>query len=96
MFAVVVTLEIAPGKLTDFLELIRPNAAASLREEPGCKRFDVCHDGGRPGEVFLYELYDDGAAFEAHLATAHFKTFDAATASMIVAKDVRTYEDVWP
>ncbi|MEL6548894.1 MAG: putative quinol monooxygenase [Pseudomonadota bacterium] len=96
MFAVVVTLKIAPGKMPDFLTSIRPNAAASLRDEPGCHRFDVCHDDARPNEVFLYELYDDAAAFDAHLATEHFKIFDAETAPMIVGKDIRTYEQVFP
>ncbi|MEL6748477.1 MAG: antibiotic biosynthesis monooxygenase [Pseudomonadota bacterium] len=42
----------------------------------------------------LYELYDDRAAFEAHLASAHYAAFDAATKDLIAAKTVTTYEDV--
>lgn len=33
--------------------------------------------------VFLYEIYDDEAAFKAHLQTPHFKSFSAATAVMV-------------
>jgi autoinducer 2-degrading protein len=39
--------------------------------------------------VFLYEVYDDRAAFDAHLSAPHFKSFDAATAGMIRSKKVR-------
>lgn len=40
--------------------------------------------------VFLYERYDDRAAFEAHLASTHFKTFDAMVAPCLEAKTVAT------
>ena len=64
-------------------------ASASARDEPGCRQFDVCHDPDHPDHVFLYEVYDDRAAFDAHLSTPHFKSFDAATAGMIRSKKVR-------
>jgi (4S)-4-hydroxy-5-phosphonooxypentane-2,3-dione isomerase len=35
------------------------------------------------------EVYDDRAAFDAHLAAAHFKRFDAAVAPMVASKAVR-------
>lgn len=37
-------------------------------------------DPGRPNEIFLYELYTDRAAFEAHLASDQFVAFDANVA----------------
>ena len=70
------------------------NARTSLAEEPGCHQFDVCTDPARPDEVFLYERYTDRAAFDDHLASAHFKAFDARVAPMIAAKEVRTYHEV--
>ena len=94
MFAVTVTLEVAPANLAAFLPVMQANAAASLAGEPGCLRFDVCTDPARPGEVFLYELYTDADAFTAHLQTAHFKTFDEAVAGWLLSKGVRTYGEV--
>ena len=47
------------------------------------------HDLGRPGHVFTYEVYNDRAAFDAHLSAPHFKSFDAATAGMIRSKKLR-------
>lgn len=96
MFAVVVTFQLESGAEAEFAPLMADNAKTSLAREPGCHRFDVCTDPSRPGEVFLYELYTDAAAFEAHLASAHFKAFDTAVAHMIASKDVRTYAQVAP
>ena len=91
MYAVTVFLRIKPGSVEAFLPLMLENARTSRQTEGGCQQFDVCRDGE---EVFLYELYDDRAAFEAHLASTHFKAFDAATGDMIVSKEVRLFEDV--
>jgi quinol monooxygenase YgiN len=96
MFAVTVRLEVDPAHLEAFLPLMHENAQASLADEPGCHRFDVCTDPARPGEVFLYELYTDGAAFDAHLQTPHFKAFDAAAGPMILGRQLRSYAEVSP
>lgn len=96
MFAVVVTFQIKPADWASFLPLMADNAATSLAQEEGCHRFDVCTDPARPHEVFLYELYTDAAAFDAHLSSAHFKMFDAAVGPMIASKDVATYSEVQP
>ena len=53
------------------------NARASLNDEPGCHQFDVCFAADDPGRCFLYEVYTDRGAFDAHLGMAHFKAFDA-------------------
>jgi len=93
MFAVVVTIAVESGRMPDFLPRLLENARASLGE-PACKRFDVCTDPARPDEVFLYELYDDEAGFDAHRQTAHYATFDGAVGEMIAGKDVATYSRV--
>lgn len=87
MFVVFVDLWIEPGKMDVFLPLMAANAAAS-RQEPGCLQFDVVRPDHDPEMVFLYEVYQDAAAFEAHLDTAHFAEFDAASADLITAKTV--------
>jgi quinol monooxygenase YgiN len=94
MIAVVVSFSLHPGTQDHFLPLMHENAKTSLRDEPGCHQFDVATDPERPEEVFLYELYVDEAAFQAHLKTPHFASFDAATAEMIASKDIRTFRKV--
>ena len=89
MFAVCVTLHIAPDNMAAFLPIIEAQAAHSLAREPDCHRFDIC--GGPEGALFLYELYTNAAAFAAHLQTPHFQEFDAAAAPLIERKDIATY-----
>ncbi|MBH0238492.1 putative quinol monooxygenase [Methylobrevis albus] len=87
-FVIAVDFDITPGAEAAFLDLVSVNAADSVRLEPGCQRFDVTATAdGR--SVFLYEIYDDEAAFRAHLETAHYLAFDRASAAMIAAKSVR-------
>ena len=76
------------------MELMRANADASLHDEPGCLRFDICSDQSRPGDVFLYELYTDAAAFAAHQEMPHYATFNEAAGDMIEGKIVDQYRSV--
>lgn len=94
MYAVVVTFTLKPGHRDAFLPLVLSNAAMSRSEEVGCHRFDVCTNPSRQEEVFLYEIYTDRDAFDAHLNSLHFAAFDAATGDMIQAKSIATYEQV--
>lgn len=94
MYAVVVHLEIDADRAEPFMELMRANADASLRDEPGCLRFDICSDRSRPGDVFLYELYTDAAAFAAHQEMPHYAAFNEAAGDMIEGKIVDQYRSV--
>jgi autoinducer 2-degrading protein len=92
MYVVIVDFKIRPERLAEFMPLMLENARLSRETEPGCRQFDVCVDPKEKTSVFLYEVYDDRAAFDAHLATAHFRKFDPAVASMIASKAVRILE----
>ncbi len=94
MYVIVVDFEVEPGRQGEFLALMNENAAASLADEPGCLQFDVCV--GEPGQIFLYEIYRDVAAFREHAQTAHFRRFDEASRAMVKSKSVRSFERVWP
>jgi len=94
MFAVTVLFQIKEGHMDAFMPLMIDNAQTSLKTEPGCRQFDVCADPANPRDVFLYEIYDDEAAFKMHLQSAHFLTFDAKVADMVETKNVQTYTQV--
>ncbi len=96
MYVVTVEFTIDPAQWEQFLPLMLENARRSRADEPGCRQFDVCVDSARFGVVFLYELYDDRAAFDAHLSSAHFASFNAATATMIVKRNVATWQRADP
>lgn len=87
-YVVTVEFDIDPASFDAFMMLMRENAEISRREEKGCRRFDVCRPHTVENRVFLYEIYDDEAAFLAHLQTAHFKAFAAATKDMITGRRI--------
>lgn len=91
MYVVTVTFRLHPGQMDAFLPLMTANAATSRGQEPGCHQFDICWDGD---EIFLYEVYEDRAAFDAHLQSVHFKRFDAAVADLIADKKVKLFDEV--
>lgn len=91
MYVVTVKFTLAKGAAEAFMGLMRAQARNSLELEPGCHQFDVCSDPSDPGTVFLYELYTDEAAFQVHLASDHFKQFDADVADLVVDKQVACY-----
>ena len=72
MFSLVVQMEVRPEHREEFLAGMAANAEAAVRDEPGCLRFDVSAVADDPNRFFLYELYADAAAFEAHKASPHF------------------------
>lgn len=88
-FVIVVDLVVDDAALPRFMPLMQANAAASLAEEPGCRRFDICVDQSNKAQILLYEIYDDAAAFDLHLASPHFLSFDAETRDMVRSKTVR-------
>ncbi len=96
MYVVTVAFEIRPEAAAAFLPLMLENARTSLAEEPGCLRFDVCGEetanDAWPARIFLYEIYQDRGAFDAHLASAHFRSFDQATGPMVASKQVTCWQ----
>lgn len=91
MLVVTVDFRIKPQFVDAFRKEMVANARASREREPGCRRFDVAYSPADPTLVYLYELYDDAAAFQQHVLSEHFRHFDAAVASWVAGKDVRQF-----
>ena len=72
MYSIFVTIDIRPEHVDAFIEASVGDAQGSTRDEPGCFRFDMHQDAENPARFYLYEVYRDVAAFEAHLETPHF------------------------
>jgi quinol monooxygenase YgiN len=88
-----VDLDIAPGQIDTFLAALRENGAEAVKE-PGCREFNIHVQANDPNHVFIYEVYDNAAALEAHRQTAHFKKYAAATGSMVAKRNVRAMTSV--
>jgi autoinducer 2-degrading protein len=85
-FVVWVDFRLKPGARDSFRKLIDANAVASVRNEAGCRRFDVTEARGEPDRIVLYEIYDSEAAFDEHCRTVHFDDFNTQSAPLVDAK----------
>lgn len=93
MYTVIVTLQVRPGRLEDFRTGLQANARASLRDEPGCLRFDVHQDLDDPHRFLLHEVYRDQTAFtQDHRQAPHYAAWrEAVTACVVPGSHHNTY-----
>ncbi|WP_051249450.1 putative quinol monooxygenase [Inquilinus limosus] len=87
-YVVLVEFRLKSGSRGDFRLLVDENARMSIRVETGCRRFDVIEPADGPDTVLLYEIYDNRAAFDAHVASRHYAKFDTESAGYVVGKSV--------
>ncbi|MGQ7958611.1 putative quinol monooxygenase [Pseudomonas sp. SP16.1] len=88
MYSLLLKTRLKPGGFAAFMDAMRVNAAASVRDEPGCLTFDVLRDRSDADLVWLYEVYVDEAAFEAHMRTPHFLASRPLVEPLIERQDV--------
>ena len=74
-YSLMVDFQVNDGKMDEFLPLMKENARASVANEPGCLQFDVLHVQGEPNRLVLFEVYQDEAAFQAHMKMPHLAAF---------------------
>lgn len=91
MYVITVTFEIDPKHLESFKPLMQKQADNSLNNETTCQQFDVCYCTDSPNFCFLYEKYDDKAAFDTHVATDYFKEFNDTVTPWVISKEVHTW-----
>jgi (4S)-4-hydroxy-5-phosphonooxypentane-2,3-dione isomerase len=94
MYVVIVEFIIEAAQVNVFRERVRQQARDSLAMEADCHVFDVCIDPERPERVLLYEVYSDAAAFDTHLASAHFIDFDSCVRDWLYDKKVARWEKI--
>ncbi len=81
--ALVVELKIQPGQRDAFLARARVHRDNVLTKEPGCQRFDLLVPQESDDTVFLYEVYADQGALDAHFETPYMKQYLEDTGPMI-------------
>ena len=92
MYVVLVEFTTRAQHFENFLQRVQQQAKDSLDLEPDCHLFDVCTSAERDSYVLLYEVYTDRAAFDAHLASAHFHDFDETVRDWVSDKKVSILE----
>jgi len=88
-----VDIDVAPGEIDQFLAAVEEDAATAVKQE-GFRTFNITVSKTDPNHVFIFEVYDNAAALEAHRATDHFKRFVAATKDMVVKREPKPLASV--
>lgn len=83
-------LEIDPAQLAAYRAALREEIETSVRVEPGVLALYAVAVKDHPNQIRLFEMYANPAAYQAHLQSAHFKKYKAATAEMV--KSLRLIE----
>jgi autoinducer 2-degrading protein len=83
-----VDIEVNPPDLQKFIAAVGELGEAAVKQ-PGVFEFNIMAPKDQPNHIILFELYENEAAHQAHLASADFKKFKAATASMIKSNKAR-------
>ena len=92
MLVVIVFFEAKESHVSDLGTALLAHARNSLDKEPGCRQFDIAQDPLDPAGYFLYEVYDDEAAFKAHCDSTHFAEAETKCTPWIAHKKVLTYQ----
>jgi quinol monooxygenase YgiN len=93
-YCIAVRWTINPGEEQRVRELAESMLAPS-NAEPGCQAYILHTDPADPSQLFLYEQYDDEAAFQAHCESPHFlSTVAAEIAPRLSERRLEIYETV--
>jgi quinol monooxygenase YgiN len=86
-----VEIKIKPGKESELIHVIN-KYVVDVRKEKGCERFDVLIDPVNPSNVYLYEIWSNTQAHQAHLNTAEFATWKEFSDPIIEGFAAQTFE----
>jgi quinol monooxygenase YgiN len=81
--ALLVQLNLKPGTQDQYIELATAHQRRVLKNEPGCKCFDILIPDEGADVVHLYEVYADEEAFSHHMETPYMKTYREQSAVMV-------------
>ncbi len=90
-FALAVTLVARDGESERVAKGLITLQAAS-REEPGCRLWIAHRSSDDRDRFFLYELYDDDAAFAAHRGSAQFQHYAETIVPLLTERAGLAYE----
>ena len=88
MFVITVDFEIKSEFVNEFRNRVLQQAKDSLNNEEKCLIFDVSFDEKNTNKVFLYEIYQDKNAFDYHLKSDHYLSFDKDVKNWVTKKTV--------
>lgn len=84
MFAIIVSLDVKPENIQEFIEITKYNHENS-RLEPENIRFDLLQSNDDPTKFTLYEVYESEASLDYHKTTAYYAKWRDTVAPFMAA-----------
>jgi quinol monooxygenase YgiN len=85
MSALVVKIQMKAEFRDQFIKEMLADAIGSEKIEPGCLMFNIVNDAADPNILYLFEVYKDADAIEAHKKMPHFVKWLEATKDWLAA-----------
>lgn len=85
MSALVVKIQMKAEFRDQFIKEMLADAIGSEKSEPGCLMFNIVNDAADPNILYLFEVYKDADAIEAHKKMPHFVNWLEATKNWLAA-----------
>ena len=82
-FVRVADIEVDPEQREAFVSAVKHEMAESVRVEPGVLALYAVAEKDAPSRLRFFEIYASEAAYDAHLASPHFRKYRTTTESMI-------------
>lgn len=76
-------IEIDLNYLREYNKILREEAQASVKLEPGVISIFPMYQKENPTQVRILEIYASKEAYESHLTTPHFKKYKSTTLKMV-------------
>ncbi|MEZ2444967.1 carboxymuconolactone decarboxylase family protein [Chitinophaga sp. RCC_12] len=76
-------IEIVPEYLEEYTSILKAEAAASVKIEPGVIAIFPMFQQLNPTQLRIIEIYADKAAYRSHLQTPHFQHYKTSTLKMV-------------
>jgi quinol monooxygenase YgiN len=83
--ALVVKIQMKAEFREQFLKEMWADAIGSEKNEPDCLMFNIVHDKADPNILYLFEVYKDDKAVEAHKKMPHFVKWLETTKNWLAA-----------
>ncbi len=97
MYVNLVSINIKPEHKKAFMAAMIENARDSMKNEPGCLRFDIVELKDNPNQLILYEIYITEKSLDDHRNYPHFIKWRDTVKDMFASERTRTAgETVYP
>ena len=89
-------IEIDPASLDQYKEILKEEAGASVKVEPGVVAIFPMYQRENPTQVRILEIYASREAYESHLQTPHFQRYKTTTLKMVKSLKLVDMESLDP